>query len=75
MKTINGFDQELIDLINRSECLDEREKKYWCTLLSDMNMKQKERLKEIMLKGEAEITASNNKYQRNIRELIVSIDN
>ncbi len=76
-KTIQDFnipeymlkeDQELVDLIIRSESMNDGERQYWFDLTKTMNIQQVEKLREILLKERQKLAEIEAKYQVNKTE-------
>ena len=70
-KTIKDFqipeymlkeDKELVDLIMRSESMNDGERQYWFNLTKTMNLQQVEKLREILLKERQKLAEIEAKY-------------
>lgn len=70
-KTIKDFqiseymlkeDKELVDLIMRSESMNDGERQYWFDLTKTMNLQQVEKLREILLKERTKLAEIEKKY-------------
>lgn len=70
-KTIKDFkipeymlkeDKELVDLIMRSESMNDGERQYWFDLTKTMNLQQVEKLRDILLKERTKLAEIEAKY-------------
>lgn len=63
------FQGALVELVRKTESMDETEKLYWCNILPSMTEEQKEKLFDILETERIKLAALEAKYQGEIKDL------